>query len=155
MKLSPLSTLAALGLFLGQFGGSALAQGVKPDVLDRIRTVFKSTDTNGDGVLGTAEAQRKGIPARDFAAQDADRSGSLSGDEFYVYYRQLLDKAGRPVPASLEAEVARVVAARKAAASGKQPGSTPAAKPAEKPAAKPATKPAAKPATKPAAKPAT
>ncbi|MGK0218751.1 MAG: polyhydroxyalkanoate synthesis regulator phasin, partial [Planctomycetota bacterium] len=51
-------------------------------------------------------------------------------------------------------EVARVVAARKAAASGKQPGSTPAAKPAEKPAAKPATKPAAKPAEKPATKPA-
>lgn len=144
MKISPLLALAALGLL----DVSAMAQGVKPDVLARIRSVFQSTDTNGDGELGVAEARRKGIPAIDFAVQDADKSGALSADEFYVYYRQLLSKAGRRVPASLEQEVARVVAARKAAASGEQPGATPGEEPVKTPSIKP-VKPAVKPAGKP------
>jgi hypothetical protein len=64
------------------------------------------------------EAGRTKIPTRDFVNSDTNRDRKLSGDEFLVFYRKLLVKGGKSVGASLNAEVSRIQAARRA--TGKQ-----------------------------------
>jgi hypothetical protein len=103
--------LIILGLFL--VGGvSAQSTGV---TLEKVRATFRKADTNGDALLSRAEAAAAGIPSRDMLRMDADKSGSLSGEEFIVYYSQLLSRAGRNSAKDLEAEVKRINAARRAA----------------------------------------
>ncbi|MAE46972.1 MAG: hypothetical protein CMJ86_08790 [Planctomycetes bacterium] len=103
--------LIILGLFLVG-GASAQATGV---TLGKVRATFSKADTNGDALLSRAEAAAAGIPSRDMQRMDADKSGSLSGEEFIVYYSQLLSRAGRSSAKDLEAEVKRINAARRAA----------------------------------------
>ena len=103
--------LIILGLFLVG-GASAQASGV---TLGKVRATFSKADTNGDALLSRAEAAAAGIPSRDMQRMDADKSGSLSGEEFIVYYSQLLSRAGRTSAKDLEAEVKRINAARRAA----------------------------------------
>ena len=103
--------LIILGLFLVG-GASAQASGV---TLAKVRATFSKADTNGDALLSRAEAAAAGIPSRDMQRMDADKSGSLSGEEFIVYYSQLLSRAGRTSAKDLEAEVKRINAARRAA----------------------------------------
>lgn len=113
--------------------------------LSRARTTFQRADTSKDGKLDTAEAARAGIPSGDLRKLDHDQDGSLSGDEFIVYYRQLLSRAGRKAAKDLEDEAARILAARKQAqdkrreraqdARGGRPGAQPPqGKPADGPA---------------------
>ncbi len=103
--------LIILGLFLVG-GASAQSTGV---TLGKVRATFSKADTNGDALLSRAEAAAAGIPSRDMQRMDADKSGSLSGEEFIVYYSQLLSRAGRTSAKDLEAEVKRINAARRAA----------------------------------------
>ena len=52
----------------------------------RFEAEFKKADTDGDGALSKAEAE-KGMPrlARDFAAIDANKDGKLTPDEIRTY----------------------------------------------------------------------
>jgi Ca2+-binding EF-hand superfamily protein len=44
--------------------------------------VFTALDTNKDGKVTAAEAQRNAMVSDNFSAADKDRNGSLSKDEF-------------------------------------------------------------------------
>ncbi len=94
---------------------SALPQAGK-STLEQARETFDAADQNKDGRLDRAElgAQRLAIGDREFATQDADRDGTWSRDEFVVYYRALLLRAGQSVGPELESEAARVLGLRRA-----------------------------------------
>lgn len=149
---SPLQTLS-LGLLLT---AAASAQGGAVD-LARVRATFQKADASQDGKLDSKEAIKAGIPAADVRRLDHDKDGALSGDEFLLYYRQLLSRAGRKAAKDLEDEAARILAARKqatdrarrdAARQGQGEGSGPApqAGPTEKPTQQPAQRPTQQPA---------
>ena len=144
---SPLQTLS-LGLLLT---AAASAQGGAVD-LARVRATFQKADASQDGKLDSKEAIKAGIPAADVRRLDHDKDGTLSSDEFLLYYRQLLSRAGRKAAKDLEDEAARILAARKqatdrarrdAARQGQGEGSGPApqAGPTEKPAQRPTQQP--------------
>ena len=148
---SPLQTLS-LGLLLT---AAASAQGGAVD-LARVRATFQKADASQDGKLDSKEAIKAGIPAADVRRLDHDKDGALSGDEFLLYYRQLLSRAGRKAAKDLEDEAARILAARKqatdrarrdAARQGQGEGSGPApqAGPTEKPTQQPAQRPTQQP----------
>ena len=94
---------------------SSPAHGSPQDVLERIRDIYAAVDANKDGRVVLTEATTAGVSAVDFASQDTDRSASLEVDEFVVYYRQLLIRAGSKVPKELDAEIKRAATARAAA----------------------------------------
>ncbi|MDA0948292.1 MAG: hypothetical protein O2799_07215, partial [Planctomycetota bacterium] len=108
-----LQTLS-LGLLLAAV---ASAQGGEVG-LARVRATFQKADASGDGKLDAKEATKAGIPAGDVRRLDHDKDGSLSGDEFLLYYRQLLSRAGRKAAKDLEDEAARILSARKQATDG-------------------------------------
>jgi uncharacterized protein YlaN (UPF0358 family) len=137
----PLQTLS-LGLLLA---AAASAQGGEVG-LARVRATFQKADASGDGKLDAKEATKAGIPAGDVRRLDHDKDGSLSGDEFLLYYRQLLSRAGRKAAKDLEDEAARILAARKQATDGARrrgQGDRPAPKPEVTPA--PGEQPAPQP----------
>lgn len=143
--LRPLHTVS-LGLLLA---AAASAQGGEVG-LSRVRATFQKADASGDGKLDAQEATKAGIPAADVRRLDHDKDGSLSGDEFLLYYRQLLSRAGRKAAKDLEDEAARILAARKQAtdrARRRGQGERPAPKPEVTPApeGKPAPEPQAAP----------
>lgn len=87
-----------------------------PNTLARARAIFASADRDGDARLSLAELRGRqlAITELEFRAEDADRDGAWSGDEFLVRFRALLSREGvRPAP-DLEAEVVRVLALRRA-----------------------------------------
>lgn len=87
--------------------------------LGRARALFEKVDLDDDGSISAREAGRAQIPSQDFVSSDADRDRRLSGEEFVIFYRQLLVRAGKDVSADLEAEAARIQAARRARESEK------------------------------------
>jgi polyhydroxyalkanoate synthesis regulator phasin len=101
----------ALGALLG---GTAHGQEPAAQIdLSRVRSTFRAADTDKDGTLDAGEVKAAGIPGTDFLSQDVDKNGSLSGEEFVTYYRQLLVRAGRTVAKDIDTEVARIQAARR------------------------------------------
>ena len=92
---------------------AARAQESRPAVsLERVQATFRSADRDQDRSITPREASRAGIPIRDFVRHDADRDRRLSSDEFLLYYRYLLVKAGRSVSVSLETEASRIEGGR-------------------------------------------
>ena len=81
--------------------------------LTRALETFAAADQNHDGKLSEQEVLAIPIDRKEFLAQDDDKDGSWSRDEFLVFYRQRLLLAGQPVSSDLEAETARIQAVRK------------------------------------------
>jgi hypothetical protein len=81
--------------------------------LTRALATFAAADQNHDGKLSEQEVLAIPLERKEFLAQDEDKDGSWSRDEFLVFYRQRLLLAGQPVSADLEAETARIQAVRK------------------------------------------
>lgn len=106
-------SLAALAWLLA--GASpALAQKSPDKILPSVKKSFQDLDRDKSGSLTMAEARRSNLSAELFRTHDADSSGGIDQDEFIVMYRGLLKQVKRPVPADLEAEVARIETRRKA-----------------------------------------
>lgn len=109
----------------------ALAQRVEPvNSLGRARSTYDASDTNRDGKVTIEEfaRQKLTIQKADFDAMDVDKNGAWSRDEFLVYYRRILINSGQRAADDLEAEVARIQAARRAKAADagpKRPAVTP------------------------------
>ena len=82
--------------------------------LKQARDLFERVDRDGDARISALEAGRNGIPSKEFVAYDVDRDRKLSESEFTLFYRQLIIKAGKNVDEDLDAEVARITAARRA-----------------------------------------
>jgi hypothetical protein len=103
--------IALLGL---SFQNSADAQrSTSATSLTRALSTFAAADQNHDGKLSEQEVVAIPIDRKEFLAQDEDKDGSWSRDEFLVFYRQRLLLAGQTVGADLEAETARIQALRK------------------------------------------
>lgn len=98
---------------MGQALGSI---GEDPGSLQFARKAFATADADMDGALSAEEARVAGIPKGEFAVRDGDKSGSWSGDEFLVYYSELLRNSERVPDEEFQAEMARIEAARKAQA---------------------------------------
>jgi len=81
--------------------------------LEKARALFGKLDLDADGFVSAAEAGRGKVPEKQFVAADDDRDRRLSRDEFVLFYRELLVQVGRPVPADLDGESARIEAARR------------------------------------------
>jgi len=119
MNKKSISSVSLLGASALLLMSTVQAQRPSPGgTLERARHLFSQIDTDQDGVLSAVEAGRTKIPTRDFVNSDTDRDRKLSGDEFLVFYRKLLVKGGKSVGTSLNAEVSRIQAARRA--TGKQ-----------------------------------
>ncbi|MDZ4774929.1 MAG: hypothetical protein SGI72_17560 [Planctomycetota bacterium] len=109
------SSLAFIALpFAAQ---SALAQRVEPvNSLGRARSTYDASDADRNGRVTIEEfaRQKLEIARVDFATMDVDKDGMWSREEFFVYYRRLLLNSGQRAADDLEAEVARIQAARRA-----------------------------------------
>ncbi len=110
----------AVALAVSLLTASALgAAGQEPATgLSRTRQTFRAADRDGNGRVALREAIRGKIPAADFAREDHDQDANLSRDEFVLYYRQLLVRAGRAIASDLEFEAARIQAVRRARSTG-------------------------------------
>ena len=108
--VSNLVVVLAMGLLsaLPRLPGSE-----NPTGLARAREVFGAADRDADGTIGLGEAIRAKIPAADFAREDFDADLRLSRDEFVLYYRHLLVRAGRCLGHDLDIEAARIQALRR------------------------------------------
>ncbi len=125
-SVSNLLAVLAVGLFAAM---PRLPDAENPTGLVRAREVFGAADRDADGTIGLSEAIRAKIPAADFACEDFDADARLSRDEFVLYYRHLLVRAGRCLGRDLDVEAARIQALRRikcrAPPSGEaQPGSS-------------------------------
>jgi hypothetical protein len=81
--------------------------------LTRALALFNATDSNHDGKLSADETRVIPVSADAFGAEDADRDGFWSRDEFLVFYRHQLVASRQPVGADLEAEIARIQALKR------------------------------------------
>ncbi len=104
-----ISALALVTLFSPAYASEDAAIG-----LSTVRGLFRRMDTDGNGEISALEAGRNHIPSKDFVAYDSNRDRRLSQAEFTLFYRQLVIRSGRKVAADLDAEAARITAARRA-----------------------------------------
>ncbi len=85
-----------------------------PTTLQAARMVLATTDSDMDGLVSKKEADAAGVPAREFVARDRDKSGSWSGEEFLLYYHDLLKNSGKKPDKAFDDEVTRIEAVRRA-----------------------------------------
>lgn len=85
-----------------------------PSTLDAARKVLATTDADMDGVVSKKEAEVAGVPEREFIARDKDKNGTWSGEEFLLYYYDLLKNSGKKPDKAFEDEVTRIGAVRRA-----------------------------------------
>ncbi|MFT4538538.1 MAG: hypothetical protein ACI841_003813 [Planctomycetota bacterium] len=85
----------------------------KSEALTKIHGIFVAADKNNDGRIEPIEAARNKIRGRDFAAFDHDADRAWSDQEFLLYYRSLLTRAGHKIDKDVQAEANRVLAGRK------------------------------------------
>ena len=83
--------------------------------VDRVLLLFAGADADDDRKIAPAEAQKAGIRGADFATYDYNADRSWEPDEFLLYYRGLLQRAGHKVAPELDQAVEKVLDARKAA----------------------------------------
>ena len=98
------------------------AQG-RAATLAQAQETFAAVDTNKDGKLSPEElaALKLQLTRNDTRGVDFDRDGFWSRDEFLLFYRQRLLAADVKPAADLEAEATRILAARKAKTSERNP----------------------------------
>jgi hypothetical protein len=81
--------------------------------LARAATLFAGADSNHDGKLSAEEARSLPVSAEAFGAEDADRDGFWSREEFLVFYRHQLVVSRQPIGADLDAEIMRIQALKR------------------------------------------
>ncbi len=99
----------------------AYGQGTEAS-LKQAQTTFDVLDANKDAKLSPQEMLLLKITAADARGIDFDMDGSISKDEFVMFYRQRLVAAGVRPAADLEAEAVRILAARKAREANRSEG---------------------------------
>lgn len=81
--------------------------------LARALALFAGADSNHDGKLTAEEARSLPVSAEAFGAEDADRDGFWSREEFLLFYRHQLVASRQPVGADLDAEITRIQALKR------------------------------------------
>jgi len=96
--------------------GTGFAQSQAPSHdLKSAQAFFTRGDSDGNGQLSLRETTSMGITQRQAASYDANGDGSIQKSEFYVAYRKMAIAGGETTNSDLDNEVARILAARKAA----------------------------------------
>ncbi|MCH2105216.1 MAG: hypothetical protein MK291_01080 [Planctomycetes bacterium] len=111
--LFSLSSASLVVLFAGLAQAQSPGDG-DPATLRAARMVLATTDSDMDGLISKREADAAGIPEREFAARDKDKSGSWTGEEFLLYYHGLLKNSGKQPDKAFDDEVTRIEAVRRA-----------------------------------------
>ncbi len=81
--------------------------------LARALALFSGADANHDGKLTAEEARSLPVSTEAFGAEDADRDGFWSREEFLLFYRRQLVASRQPVGADLDAEITRIQALKR------------------------------------------